>query len=293
MQHLVFVNNDTVSVLLTWPPLLWNYARMMFWPVGLSLFYDVGIVDHRPPGQLWLPLLFVIACAVLLCLAFMRNKLAAFLGCWWLLPIVPALLGLFSFAPADIMHDRYTYLSSVGFVLLLAWGISRLPRRGIQAFGLPAEPVVALLALVCGWGMLTALQTQVWTNGLTLYGHAVAVSPRNLRARNLLANQFTKAGHLEQALALYGDTLSLNPDAWETNFALGVTLASAGDLPKGEPLLRHACQVNPRNPDSYLALAELLRAENRRDDAKEILRTGLSKVGGGSELLQQELANLQ
>jgi hypothetical protein len=294
MQHLVIVNNNTLHVLMSWPLLLLDYTRMMLWPLRLALFYDVGIVNHASAMQLWLPLLFAMGCAALLCLAFARNKLAAFLACWWLLPIAPALVGLFSFPAVDIMHDRYTYLSSVSFALLLAWGVSRLPRRGGQAFGLPAEPVVAVLILVCGWGVLTAQQTQVWRNGLTLYGNAVAVSPNNVRARNLLANQLTKAGHLRQALSLYDDTLKLDPNAWETNFALAVTLASnGGELPRAELLLRHACQVSPKNPESYLALAELLRAESRPGEAHEVLRAGLSNVGSGADELQQKMAEIK
>lgn len=293
MQHLIFVNNNTLSVLMSWPLLLLDYVRMMLWPLRLALFYDVGIVNRASATQMWLPLLFVMSCAALLWLAFARNKLAAFLACWWLLPIVPALVGVFSFSASDIMHDRYTYLSSVAFVLLLAWGLSLLPRSGMQAFGLPAEPVVAILLLVCGWGVLTAQQTQVWTNGLTLYGNAVEVSPNNVRARNLLANQLTKAGHIGQALSLYDDTLKLDPNAWETNFALGVTLASTGELARGESLLRRACLVNPKNPESYLALAELLRAESRRDEAHEVLRAGLSKVDTGADELQQKLTEIK
>lgn len=206
---------------------------------------------------------------------------------------IPALVGLFCFPAADIMHDRYTYLSSIAFMLLLAWGLRHLPSSGAKAFGLPAEGAVALLAIGAVWAVLSAEQTLVWRNGFSLYSHTVAISPHNVRARNLLANQLVETGHLPQALELYEATLREEPDAWETNFSLGLILATDGKLAQGERLLRHACEVNPKSPDTYLVLAEVLRAENRREDARGVLRDGISKVNNGSEDLRRKLITLE
>jgi protein O-mannosyl-transferase len=292
MHHTVVANNDPAKVFMTWPLLVWEYARMTFWPVSLAMFYDVRILKQPTVGQFWLPLLFLIGCAALLAFAFQRNKLAAFLGCWWLLPIVPALIGAFTFVAADVVHDRYTYLSSVSFVLLLAWGLSRVPRSGLQMLSLPVEPVVLVLALALGWGLLTVRQTQVWENGVTLFARSVEVSPNNVRARNLLANQYFKTGDVTRAVALYDSSLRLEPNLWETNFALGVTLSLSGQLPQGETYLRRACALDPKNFQSYLTLADLLRAENRTDEARLILRDGLSAVNTGGDLLQEKLAEI-
>jgi tetratricopeptide (TPR) repeat protein len=292
MNHVVFANNAPAKVLMTWPLALWEYARMMFWPLGLAMFYDVRILKQPSIWNFWLPTAFVIGCAALLAFAFVRNKLAAFLGCWWLLPIVPALIGIFSFLEADIVHDRYTYLSSVGFVLLLAWGLSRLPRSGREAFGLPAEVLGVLVVLVCVGGVLTARQTQVWENGITLYAHSVEVSPKNVRARNLLANQFFKMGDVGRALAFYDSSLRLEPNLWETNFALGVTLASVDQLPQGESFLRRARALDSKNPQTYLALAAVLRAENQPDEARQVLSEGLLSVDESRDVLQEKLGEI-
>ncbi len=290
MHHVVFVNNSPARVLMTWPLLLWDYTRMMFWPSALAVYYDAQLLKQPSAAQFWLPLAFVIVGAALLAYAFVRNKLAAFLGCWWLLPIVPALVGLFSFPANDIIHDRYTYLSSVAFVLLLAWGLSRLARSGM-AFRLPIA--VLFLALVCGWSMLTVRQTQVWSNGFTLYGNGVKVSPNNVRVRNLLAIQLFKAGDAPQAFALWDSTLKLDPDAFDTNYALGVTLFAVGKLPQAEFFLRRACELDRKKPESFLNLADLLVAENRRDDALEVLRQALSTVDANPDLLQQKIAEIK
>jgi len=290
MHHVVFVNNSPGRVLMTWPLLLWDYTRMMFWPSGLAVYYDAQLLKQPSATQFWLPLAFVIVGAALLTYAFVRNKLAAFLGCWWLLPIVPALVGLFSFPANDIIHDRYTYLSSVAFVFLLAWGLSRLARSGM-AFRLPIA--VLFLALVCGWSMLTVRQTQVWSNGFTLYGNAVKVSPNNVRVRNLLAIQLFKAGDGRKAFALWDSTLKLDPDAFDTNYALGVTLFTVGKLPQAEFFLRRACELDRKKPEPFLNLADLLVAENRRDDALEVLREALSTVDANPDLLQQKIAEIK
>jgi hypothetical protein len=292
MHHIVIASNSIAMVLMTWPLLLWKYLAMMFWPSGLALLYDVSVLKQPTVESFWLPLIFVIACGLLMGLAFARNKLLAFLGLWWLLPLVPALVGLCSFSEVDIMHDRYTYLSSVAFVFFIAWLLNLVPRRGAKAFELPVEPFVILLALVSGWGVLAARQTLIWTNGFTLFSRVVEVSPNNVRGRNLLANQFLKLGRADRALAIYEGTLKLDPNGWDTNFATGVTLFSAGQFQKSEFYLRRSCTLDRTNPLGYLYLAEALRVENHIEEARGVLKEGISSVNFEPELLRQSLANL-
>jgi hypothetical protein len=291
MHHVVFVNNPLAQVLMTWPLLLWDYLRMMVWPVALAVYYDARLLTQPSAGSFWLPLVIVIGCAGLMALAFVRERLVAFLCCWWVLPIVPALVGLFTFPTNDILHDRYTYLSSVAFVLLLAWGLSRLPRVGEESFGRPA--MVLTLAIACAWGMLTVRQTEVWASGLTLYGHAVEVSPNNVRVRNLMAIQLFKAGEAQQAFALWNATLKLDPEAFDTNYALGVTLIEVGQRTQAEFYLRRACTLERKKPEGFLVLADLLRSENRLDEALDVLRDGLTTVDANPALLQEQIAEIE
>ena len=291
MHHVVSVNNQPSNVLMTWPLQLWNYTRMMFWPSGLAVYYDSQILKQPSAWQFWPPLAFLICCAGLLAFACTRNKLAAFLGCWWLLSILPALIGMFSFPANDIFHDRYTYLSSVAFVVLLAWVLIRLAKSEVELLRLIGATI--LLALVCSWSLLTLRQTKVWTDGFTLYGNAVKVSPNNVRVRNLLAIQFFKAGDQRQAFALWDSTLKIDPDAFDTNYALGVTLVTIGKFPQGEFYLRRACALDRKKPESFLELAELLRAENRRDEALTVLRNALSTVDANPQSLQQKIVEIE
>jgi hypothetical protein len=41
-----------------------------------------------------------------------------------------------------------------------------------------------------------------------------------------------------------------------------------------------------------LTLADLLRTENRPDEARQVLRDGLSAANSGGELLQEKLAEI-
>jgi len=291
MHHVVVVNNAPGAVLMTWPLLLWDYLRMMLWPVGLAVYYDAQILKQPTVEQFWPPLALLIICLVSLSVAFKRNKLAAFLGCWWMLLVLPSLIGIFSFPPNDILHDRYTYLSSVAFVLLLAWGFSRLVAIGGATLRLPVAALFGALVLV--WGILAVRQTQVWATGMALYQNGVKVSPNNVRVRNLLAIQLFEAGQVNQAFALWDATLKLDPDAFDTNYAVGVTLFTVGRMPQGEYFLRRACALDRKKPESFLQLADLLSAENRREDALEVLRDGLTTVDAAPELLQEKMAEIQ
>jgi len=61
----------------------------------------------------------------------------------------------------------------------------------------------------------------------------------------------------------------------------------------GEYYLRRACTLDRKKPESFLELADLLRAENRRDEALGVLRKGLSTVDAFPESLQQKMAEIE
>jgi Flp pilus assembly protein TadD len=114
-----------------------------------------------------------------------------------------------------------------------------------------------------------------------------------VRVRNLYAIQLFKAGDKSQAFALWKTTLKLDPDAFDTNYALGVTLIEVGQRSQAEFYLRRACALERKKPEGFLVLADLLRSENRLDGALEVLRDGLSTVDANPALLRQQMTEIE
>ncbi len=289
MHHVLSGSNAAGQVLLTWPLLLVKYLWMLCWPSGLALFHAERIVTSATLEGFWLPMTLVILLAA--AVAWLRDGMTTFLALGIVLPLVPALVGVFSFPTGDILHDRYTYLSSIFFVLLFAYALQRLPLRNKTILNQPA-PVVVMLVPVCLLAAVTAVQTEWWTNGLSLFTRAVQVAPENIKARNLLANQLFKAGAADRALALYQGSLELDPKLWETNFAAGVTLYATGQFGQAEQCLRQATQLDRTNALGFALLSDVLKAEKRPDEAQAVLLQGLSSADGQQEILRERLAAL-
>ena len=122
------------EVCLTWPAVLWFYARHLLLPVRLSEFYSLDYVSHFSARGVLLPLAFllIIAAAAALVLFLLRGSgqknVARFALVLCIIPLSPV-LDLHSLTVGDIVHDRYLYLPSVGFALLIALVIRALANR--------------------------------------------------------------------------------------------------------------------------------------------------------------------
>ena len=73
------------------------------------------------------------------------------------------------------------------------------------------------------------------------------------------------------ALAAYEKELEINPNDFNANLHVGVTDLHERQLDQAEIHLRRALAVRPQEPGALLQLANVLAAENKRDDARGVL----------------------
>jgi tetratricopeptide (TPR) repeat protein len=251
-----------LDVALTLPSFLWFYVRELLWPVGLSVFHDTPLVHTPGLTNFVLPLLGVAAAVGALLWASRRSRVAAF-GAWWIAALmVPPIAGIYTFIQEDLVHDRYLYLPSVGFAIVLAWAIRSIKSDGPELFGAPRAPMVITLVLGCALAVGTAMQNVYWMNDLILYAHAVNTAPKNVLALNHLANEFYKRHRPEEALALYRESLQIKPDLWMTHFVVGITMYGLERYPEAQKELETAVRLMPNNADEYyyLGLAHMQQA---------------------------------
>jgi hypothetical protein len=272
------------SILLTLPRVLWFYTHELVWPVGLSVFYDTPFVDRPGLWDFYLPLAGVVVFAVAVACLARRSRPAAFGAGWMLAMLAPALVGMYVFIPEELAHDRYLYLPSIGFALIVAVALRQLSSKG-ELFGGPRLQMGVTIALGGILAAGTAAQNIYWTNDLILYAHGMSVAPRNVVAINHLANELFKRKKPNSALALYRESLSIKPQQWQAHFALGITLHELGDYPQAISVLEQGVQVAPQNSEqyyflglSYLALQNYPRAEQnlRRAQQRNPRRPGLN-----------------
>ncbi|MEN3330728.1 MAG: protein O-mannosyl-transferase [Blastocatellia bacterium] len=205
--------------LMTLPSVLWFYIRLLVWPVGLSAFYDTPYTT-RPDAIFWLMLAGLAVTAAMLWLWARRSKPVALAIILVVLPILPV-LNLPVFIEKEIAHDRYLYIPSIGFAILLAIAIRKLPYDKIKIAALPAVQVAATLILALGFVVLTVTQNTYWTNDLQLFARGVEIAPRNDIALTNYANELFNCQRVDEAMPVFATVTERNPTYWRASFNLG------------------------------------------------------------------------
>lgn len=263
------------TMVMTWPSVLAFYMRLLLWPAGLSAFYDTPYVTSFSVNQVVLPLGIVMVAAVGLGWLARRNAMAAVAAVWLTLPLLP-LLNFTVFPPEEIAHDRYLYLPSIGFCLLLGWGVCRWVRGGSSVFGLPLLRLLAVFLIAAGYAGVTAMQKNFWEENLTLYRRGVQVAPNNNLVGNNLANELLARGQRKEAIAQYEKVLARNPDYFFTQYNLGNAYYQQKEYDKAEPYLKKAMELNPLDADPAARLSQIRLRQGNLSEAEALMRKAIT-----------------
>jgi hypothetical protein len=201
------------TIAFTWPSLLWDYVKILVWPLELSVFYDTPYVARPGFSNFVMPLLAVAVWAGALWLLARRSRAGRLAAVWLVLPILP-LLNIAVFRWGDIVHDRYMYLPSVGFVLIIALGLRRLRMGKSLVFGLPAPSgAVAATCFLGRTGLSTFIgQTTRWYFTIACWLRPTA----GCQARRRVHRPHTRSA------SAAGGSVGGDPDSWDSNQEVGV-----------------------------------------------------------------------
>lgn len=162
------------------PTALAHYFLHLVWPVGLSEFYFLN--------SSWLYLIIVIpvlAGLIWLATKGQYQKLAVLI---LLVPLLPV-LNVKGLRAEFLLQDRYLYIPSVGFVMLLALALEKVPKKAVA---------VLLLLMMVG----CVRETRTWSDGVHLYGRALELSPGDQRSRDGLARAYARKGRYGEAIEI-------------------------------------------------------------------------------------------
>ncbi|HTU27549.1 MAG TPA: tetratricopeptide repeat protein [Pirellulales bacterium] len=180
------------------------YLGQMFVPIGLSGFYchpEAGLPTWQVAAAVIL--LLVISAAVVI---WRKPCPYLFVGWFWYLGMLVPVSGLTPVG-GEARADRYTYLPQIGLDIALVWGAMRLlaawpARRWVFGIG---SALVLVVLMACTWR-----QTGFWRNDKTLWEHALACDPHNVRAHYMLGNALSQIDEA-RAVAEYNLVLERAP----------------------------------------------------------------------------------
>jgi tetratricopeptide (TPR) repeat protein len=263
------------TMALTEPSIVWMYFRHFLLPIGLSGLYGLPYVTNLVSIAFIIPTMLLLALIMIAARGISRlqdTRLALFACGWMVLPIIPVLF-LRAYAEGDIAHDRYLYIPSIGFVLLvslfLAETASHWPARQKNLhLGL-----LAVLALA--YAVATVSQQTYWASDLLLYERAYRIAPHDNLICNDLGAALMDAGKSDEAIALYSQVLVREPGFWLSNYNLGYTYYKMGRLKDAEDFLRRAISINAADSDEYIYLGLSVWRQGRPDEAVQYIQQAI------------------
>jgi len=246
-----------LSMVLTWPSVFWFYIQHLFWPTRLSPFYSREFYSHIDLHHVILPAIPVLIAAAGLWLWARRSPKAAVAAIWLIVPILPV-LNLRAFIEGHLVHDRYLYLPSFGFAMLVAMGLRHLDYGG-RVLGQPILQVglAGVIAAAMGVGIYQA--TACYADEAAFFTYVTSMSPEGHSSQTDLAGLLGNQGHLDEAIKIYEQVWPTHQDDWDVNYNLGYAYYLTGRIPKADRYLSRAVQIDPTRPDAffYLGLAKL------------------------------------
>jgi protein O-mannosyl-transferase len=181
-----------------------RYLGKALWPSGLSPQYPYpeGALRWEAVGAS----VFLLAMTVLIFIAGRQRRYLA-VGWFWFLGCLVPMIGVVQVG-SQAMADRYAYLPFVGLFIVICWGLSDWAERK-QALEIPlvAASCIALAAL----SAVTFRQISYWSDNVTLWSHAVAVTQGSFIAEDNLGGALLTEGKEEEAMPHFRAAAELDP----------------------------------------------------------------------------------
>lgn len=143
------------SIVATKIDIIDHYLRLLLFPHPLSSDYSYAAFSYQTFASptFWLSLLIHAALIALTIFAWQRRHILAFAGIVYFGFLILVQIGA-------TMGERLIYHSSLGFAMLLGWGIARLPRPAMA---------VACVALAVPYGVASFARDRAWADNRTLF----------------------------------------------------------------------------------------------------------------------------
>ena len=239
---------------------IWRYLAWLVAPLKLNAFHTMESSTGLPPILAFLGVLLVLVWAL------WKRSLPLALGIAVLfIPLLPAL-----YAPALLpgldnpWAERYAYLPSAGFIILMMIAYTAARRRIKQGHLI----TIALTLLIALFGVMTISRNSVWKSDLTLWTDTIRKSPNSGAAQAYLGYALFASGDINRAIQHYEIAIRLKPDFSEPYNNLGVALATQGRHREALPVYLEAIRLRPRWALPRVNLSITLSALGGFEDAR-------------------------
>ncbi|MDX1410723.1 MAG: tetratricopeptide repeat protein [Nitrospirales bacterium] len=293
----------------------WTYLQLLVWPSGLCPNHLIDLSPSLLDVKALLAWSGLIAFVMIMLRLSTRWPVLAFGMFWFFISYIP----ISNWVPSSyILADRYMYMPSVGYCIILAalgqrlykWLVTTSPRRAAGISSLFA------IALTIGYASTTLAYNQHWSNQKALMDYMLQCNPLSPQAYNGLGIYYLKLGeyakavehfsqsirlgqsssynnrgnayyHLKQyqaALEDYNQAMALKPHWGDPYNNRGTLFYELGKYQAALKDYQQAITLNPYWGEPYFNLGILYLAQKKYAQAIEDFTKALNKMGDQSRV---------
>jgi protein O-mannosyl-transferase len=252
-----------------------SYVGKMIWPAKLMVLYPY--TGHLPAAQICAASIFLLA-VTSICLKGVKRFPFLTVGWLWFVGTLVPVIGLVQVG-SQSMADRYTYIPSMGFFVVLIWGslswLDRFPNGKVFLSS------CALTALGCCLA-LTSVQLRYWQSSLRLSLHSIEVDPNNYLACNALGKALDDLGKHEEAFAWFSKSVALAPCYSEGQYNLAASFVDQGMFQQALLHFKLALWIDPGSANALHGLGNTFLKLGKFKEAAEQLSKAIRLEPGNA-----------
>ncbi len=240
------------------------YPFKILWPVNVSSYYA-----YPSPFSLSNPLLSaaVIGTVLTVCLLIISLR-------WTRAPLTGSLIFFIAVLPTMqvigfsnvIASDKFAYIPSIGFLILLAAFFKWLCGRSSS---LMSNIIVTGVVIVLAGTETVATRHYLdyWRNTLSLGEYMLKRSPNESDLYNQMGYALHLEGRYDKAIEYYRQAIKMTPNYSDAYINLAVTLRQLGRLDEAVDVYYQALKFQPNDVALNYNLGNALQQQGKLDDA--------------------------
>jgi tetratricopeptide (TPR) repeat protein len=240
------------------------YPARWFWPVELLPLYELPLEVRLLDPRFLVPALAFVAVTALLWA--LRRVFPAGLAAWTLSVLMLLPISGIVHSGHQLAHDRYSYLSGLGFAALAGGGLARLLDArshgrvsAVIARSVLAGAAVVLLVLAVGaWD-----QSKIWQDSETLWRWSVNVDPDCSICWNNLGTSLTAQNRHPEAEEAFRKAFALRPKRATLASNIATALYGQKKVREAEDMLRLALSLDRNDTGALANLAAVYSQEGK------------------------------
>lgn len=224
-----------------WALVFRRYLGILFFPVGLCADYSLSFLRSIFSLQVFLSGVLLAGIFIYALMVRRKRGILTFAILWFLITLLP----VSNLIPiVNIIAERYLYIPSVGFSLLLAFAFIKLSDFWNKAYQKKALSLL-IIFILCFYVFQTARRNRDWRDNLTIWTKTVRQSPDNFRARNNLGRAYRIKGRFQEAIEEFKQAIEINPKDFIAHANLAVCYNRVGKSEGAKLEYQRALEIRP------------------------------------------------